>query len=166
MKKIPRCHACRKEVAETPRVCPHCGAPNPTLEYDVTKKIVAAFSVVILAAIAVDLFHDRGAISAYTPGRNYRVAKDGVACLTMEALGRANQLGMVTVDQAEKLGCLLLRPDQISHVKILDKNATALKVRLFALNPRIKDFAGWTAPDSISPQPEPEGPQFGPAVSQ
>ena len=70
MQKSARCHACRKEVTEAPRVCPHCGAPNPTLKYPATGKIVVILSVVIVTAIAMDLLHDRSATSTsnYTRG--------------------------------------------------------------------------------------------------
>jgi len=158
MEKSARCHACRKEVAETPRVCPHCGAPNPTLESAATRKIVAVLLVVIVAAIAVDLFHGRRATStaAYTPGRTYLIAKRGIACLTLDALGRAAQLRPTAVEEVRQFGCLLLLPDKEWRVQVLDTSATALKVRVFAPDPSLNDFTGWTDPDTVSPEPAPQ----------
>lgn len=156
MQKSARCHACRKEVTEAPRVCPHCGAPNPTLKYPATGKIVVILSVVIATAIAMDLLHDRSATSTsnYTRGRSYGIAKRGVACLTAEALAKAAQTGAAGADEARHLGCLLLLPDKEWHVEVLDTNGSALKVRLFAPDPDLKDFTGWTEPDTINPEPE------------
>jgi hypothetical protein len=113
-----------------------------------------ALSLVILAAIGVLLFHDRLTRSVFTPGKTYRLAKNGVACLTLEALGKATRLGTARADEAKKFGCLLLRPDGDSHVEVLDQNAIALKVRLIAADPSVNDFTGWTDPDNVSPQAE------------
>jgi hypothetical protein len=50
----------------------------------------------------------------------------------------------VTEDQAEALGCLMLDPDNISKVTLLDKDPDVLKVHVIAPNQRADAFEGWT----------------------
>ena len=152
MKNSARCHACRREVAGTPRVCPHCAAPNPTFEYSVTKPIVVAVSAVILLSIVADVLHDRS--PQYVAGQTYPIAKSGLVCLTLKDLAKTKEQGGATPDEAERLGCLPLESDRNPQVKVLDEDTTAVKVRVLAPNRRVNNFEGWTAADNISPEPE------------
>jgi hypothetical protein len=147
MKNSAHCHACRKKVVDIPRVCPHCAAPNPTFQYSVTKPIVVAVSAVILLSILADLLHSRS--PQYVAGQTYPIAKDGVVCLTLNGLVKANKRGEPTSDEVEQLGCLPLASDKHQQVKVLDANATAVKVLVVAPNLPVNNFEGWTAPDNI-----------------
>lgn len=146
------CHACRKEVVDAPRVCPHCAAPNPTFEYNVAKPLLIAVSVIIVLSIIADVLHNRS--PTYVVGETYPIAKNGLVCLTLNGLTKANQATEVTADKAEKLGCLPLVPDEHSRVKVLDSDEKALKVLVLAPNLRVDNFQGWTAAENLNPQPE------------
>jgi hypothetical protein len=154
MKNSARCHACRKEVDDIPRVCPHCAAPNPTYEYSVMKPIVAAVSVVILLSIIADVRHNRR--PEYVAGETYPIVKDGPVCLTLNGLTKANARGGNTSDEWEQLGCLALATDPNSQAKVLDTNASVAKVVVFAPKLPVNNFEGWTAVDNLGPEPEPE----------
>jgi hypothetical protein len=143
------CHACGKEVAENPRVCPRCGAPNPTLKYNVTKPIVVAVSAVILFSLIADVLHNRS--PTFVAGRTYPIAKNGLVCVTLAGLAKARERGAA---EAEKLGCLPVAPDDHPHVKVLDSNATTVKVRVVAPSLPLNNFQGWTAADNLSPEAE------------
>ena len=149
--KKSRCHACRKEVVDAPRVCPHCAAPNPTFEYSVTKPIVVAVATIILLSIVADLMHNRS--PEYVAGQTYPIAKDGMVCLTLKGLVKANQ-GGASSDEMEQLGCLPLASDQHPQAKVLDSNSTAVKVLVLAPNLPVNNFRGWTAAANLSPEPE------------
>ena len=151
---MAHCHACRKEVVDTPRVCPHCAAPNPTFEYSVTKPIAMAVSVVILLSIIADIRHSRG--PQYVAGLTYPIVKDGLVCLTLDGLTKANARGGDTSVEVEKLGCLPLVSATHLQVKVLDTNATAAKVLVLAPTLQVNNFQGWTAVDNLGPEPEPE----------
>jgi hypothetical protein len=150
MKNSARCHACRREVFDVPRVCPHCAAPNPTFEYNVTKPIVVAVSIVILLSIIADLRHNR--TPEYVAGQTYPVAKNGLVCLTLRGLYKAKERGGGNSDEVTRLGCLPLPSDQHPQVKVLDKNPTAVKVVVLAPNLQVNNFQGWTAVDNLSPE--------------
>jgi hypothetical protein len=150
--KKSRCHACRKEVVDTPRVCPHCAAPNPTYEYNVTKPIVVAVSIIIMFSIIADLLHNRS--PEYLAGQTYPIVKSGLVCLTLNGLAKANEGGGATPDQVEQLGCMALASDQYPQVKVLDRNDRAIKVLVLAPNLPVNNFQGWTAADNLSPQAE------------
>jgi hypothetical protein len=145
--KKEHCHACRKEVTGAPRRCPHCGAPNPTFEYNVTKPIVIGVAVVILLCAIADVLHNRS--PEYVAGQTYPIAKSGLVCLTLDDLTKAKA---AMSDEAEQLGCLMLASDEQPQVKVLDTNATAVKVLVLAPNPPLKDFQGWTAADNLNPK--------------
>jgi hypothetical protein len=151
---MAHCHACRKEVFEAPRVCPHCAAPNPTFEYSVTKPIVVAVAIVIVLSIISDVLHNRK--PEYVAGLTYPIVKDGLVCLTLDGLAKANARGGDTSDAVDKLGCLPLAPDQNSQVRVLDSNATAVKVQILAPKLQVNNFQGWTAADNLGPEAEPE----------
>ncbi len=148
MKQSTHCHACRKEVEETPRVCPHCGAPNPTLAYGVTTPIIMAVATVIVLSLIADVLHSRKPL--YFKGHTYPIAKNGVVCLTLSGLAKAKN---ATPDEAERLGCLPLAPDRNSQVKFLEKDKTAVKVIVLAPNRRVNNFQGWTAAENLSLDP-------------
>ena len=149
MKSTGYCHACRKEVADDPRVCPRCGAPNPTLGYNVTKPIAIAVSVVIVLSLVADLVHSRK--PEYLAGRTYPVAKDGLVCVTLNGLTKADEGRGVTLDQAEQLGCLPLAPEQHPQVRILDSAESAVKVLVSAPKLKVDNFQGWMATDKLDP---------------
>jgi RNA polymerase subunit RPABC4/transcription elongation factor Spt4 len=148
MNQSTHCHACRKEVEETPRVCPHCGAPNPTLAYGVTKPIVVAVAIVIVLSVIADVFHSRKPL--YVKGHTYPIAKKGVVCLTLNGLAKAKN---ATPEEAERLGCLSLAPDRQSQVKFIEKDKAAVRVIVLAPNRRANNFQGWTAAENLSLDP-------------
>jgi hypothetical protein len=150
--KKSRCHACRKEVIDAPRVCPYCAAPNPTFEYSVTKPIVIAVSAIILLCIIADLLHNRS--PEYIAGQTYPIAKDGLVCLTLNGLAKAKERGGAASDEMEQLGCMSIAPDQHPQAKVLDTNETAVKVLVLAPNLPVNNFQGWTAADNLSPEAE------------
>ena len=151
MKNTGHCHACRREVADNPRVCPLCGAPNPTLGYSVTKPIAVAVAVIVLMSIVADVLHSRK--PRYVAGRTYPIAKNGLVCLTLKGLAKASERGAVTPEEAEQLGCLPLAPDQHPQVRVLDSDQTTVKVLVFAPNLKVDNFQGWTAADNLDPKP-------------
>jgi hypothetical protein len=148
------CHACRKNVAGNPQVCPFCAAPNPTLSYDLTIRMVATFVVlIILASSATMLLRDKSATRRYKIGLTYPVVKAGPICRTPKVLDTANQNRVVTEDQAEALGCLMLDRDKISKVTLLDKDPDVLKVHVIAPNQRADAFEGWTDVQTLGSDP-------------
>lgn len=151
MKSTGHCHACRKEVADNPRVCPRCGAPNPTLGYSVTKPIAVAAAIVVALSLVADVRHSRK--PQYVAGRIYPIAKNGLVCLTLKGLAKVNERHGVTPDEAEQLGCLPLAPEQHPQVRILDSDQAAVKVLVFAPNLKVDNFQGWTAADNLDPKP-------------
>ncbi len=151
MKSTGYCHACRKEVAENPRVCPRCGAPNPTLGYNVTKPIAVAVSAIVLLSIVADVLHSRK--PRYVAGQTYPIAKTGLVCLTLKGLAKTTEGGGVTPDQAAQMGCLRLAPEEHPQVRVLAKDETAVKVLVLAPNLKVDNFQGWTAADNLDPQP-------------
>ncbi len=80
------------------------------------------------------LARDKSATKPYTIGLTYRVAEVGLICRTTKVLETANRNGVVTEDQAEMLGCLMLDPERSSKVTLLDKDPNVLKVRMIAPN--------------------------------
>jgi len=151
MKNTGHCHACRKEVAGNPRVCPRCGAPNPTLGYSVTKPIAVAASVIILFSLLADVLHDRR--PRYVAGQTYPIAKTGLVCLTLKGLAKTTEGDGITPDKAAQLGCLPLVPEQHPQVRVLDVNETAVKVLVVAPNLKVDNFQGWTAAHNLDPEP-------------
>jgi hypothetical protein len=129
-------------------VCPRCGAPNPTLGYNVTKPIAIAVSVIIVLSIVADVLHSRK--PRYVAGRTYPIAKNGLVCLTLNGLAKAHE-HRVTLDQAEQLGCLPLAPEQHPQVRILDSAESAVKVLVFAPKLKVDNFQGWMAVDNLDP---------------
>ena len=147
MNSSGHCHACRKEVVENPRVCPHCAAPNPTLTYSVTKPIVIAVAVIVLLSLIADVLHNRR--PRFVEGHTYTIIKDGLVCLTVTGLSKA--MGQ-SAAEAEKLGCLALALNDHPQVKVLDTDASAVKVLLLAPSLPVNNFQGWTAADNLGPE--------------
>jgi hypothetical protein len=74
------------------------------------------------------LARDKSATKPYIIGLTYRVAAADLICRTTKVLETANQNGVATEDQAERLGCLMLDPARTSKVALLDKDPNLLKV--------------------------------------
>jgi hypothetical protein len=148
------CHACRKNVVGNPKVCPFCAAPNPTLSYERTIRVIATFVVLIIVASSVSiLFRDKSATRPYKIGLAYPVAKAGPICRTTKVLDTARQNRIATVDQAEALGCLMLDPAIIAKVVLIDKDPDVLKVRVLAPHQRADAFEGWTDIETLGSYP-------------
>ena len=81
------------------------------------------------------------------------MTKPGRVCLTAKALTSADQKNVTEVGDARELGCLLIDPDTVSGVQIVDKNAARVKVRIVAPDSKMDQFEGWTDPDNIGPNP-------------
>jgi hypothetical protein len=149
---VSHCHACRKPVEGQPRVCPRCGAPNPTLTYNVTKKIMVLLGVVILVGIVGVFFHPKGSpTDGFSVGGTYPVTKVSRVCLTVKALTNADQKDITKVDDARELGCLLIDPAVVPSVQIVDKNNLRVKVRILAPDSKFDQFEGWTDADNVGP---------------
>jgi hypothetical protein len=116
--------------------------------------VVATFVVlIILASSATMLLREKSATKPYKIGLTYPVVKAGPICRTPTVLGTANQNRVATEDQAETLGCLMLDPDKISKVTILDKDPDVLKVRVIAPHQRADAFEGWTDIQTLGSDP-------------
>jgi len=100
------------------------------------------------------LVRDTSATKPYTIGLTYRVAKAGAICRTTKVLETVNQNGVVTEDQAEALGCLMLDPEKISKVTLLDKDPNLLKVRIIAPNLDSDGYEGWTDVQTLGSEPD------------
>jgi hypothetical protein len=147
------CHACRKDVIGNPSVCPRCGAPNPTLSYATTIRMVATFVVLIILASSVSmLVLDTSETKLYTIGLTYRVANAGPVCRTTKVLATAHQNMVTTEGQAEMLGCLMLVPS--AKVTLLDKDPDLLKVRLIVPNLESDGYEGWTDVQTLGSAPD------------
>jgi hypothetical protein len=150
------CHACRKNVVGNPKVCPFCAAPNPTLSYDRTIRVIATFVVLIIVASTLSiLFRDKSATKPYQIGLIYPVVKAGPICRTPKVLDTARQNRVATEDQAEALGCLILDPATIAKVTLIDKDPDLLKVRVLAPHQKADAFEGWTDIQTLGSYPVP-----------
>jgi hypothetical protein len=149
------CHACRKEVIGNPAICPRCAAPNPTLSYTTTIRMVATFVILIIVASSVSmLVRDTSATKPYTIGLTYRVANAGPICRTTKVLATADQNMVTTEGQAELLGCLMLVPAPSSKVTVLDKDPNLLNVRIIAPNLESDGYEGWTDVQTLGSAPD------------
>ena len=147
------CHACRKDVIGNPAICPRCAAPNPTLSYATTIRMVATFVILIIVASSVSmLVRDTSATKPYTIGLTYRVANAGPICRTTKVLATADRNMVTTEGQAEMLGCLMLAPS--AKVTLLDKDPDLLKVRIIAPNLESDGYEGWTDVQTLGSEPD------------
>lgn len=149
MKKLAKCRSCRKEVAPSDAVCGNCGAPNPAAAYDATKLIIAAAALLLVAGMAATWFRHDTKTASLAVGQTYIVAKPSRVCLTVNGLRKANHNDVVTIDQAARLGCLIIDPARISRVTVVDKSAVLVKVRVLAPELPANNFEGWTDIESI-----------------
>jgi hypothetical protein len=116
--------------------------------------VIATFVVlIILASSASMLLRDKSTTKPYQVGLTYPVVKAGPICRTPKVLGTADQNRIATEDQAEILGCLMLDPNKISKVTLLDKDPDELKVRVIAPNQRADAFEGWTDVQTLGSYP-------------
>lgn len=99
------------------------------------------------------LFRDKSATKFYKIGLTYPVVKAGPICRTPKVLGSADQNRIATEDQAETLGCLMLDPEKVSKVTLLDKDPDVLNVRVIAPNQRADAFEGWTDVQTLGSYP-------------
>jgi hypothetical protein len=110
--------------------------------------------VLILVGIVGIFFHPKGSpTDVFALGGTYPVTKLSRVCLTVKALTNADQKDVTKVDDARELGCLLIDPDKVSSVQIVDKNEVRVKVRILTPDSKLDQFEGWTDPDNIGPDP-------------
>jgi hypothetical protein len=99
---LKSCHECKKEVAETAKVCPHCGVANPAAT--ASTRALSALITLILAGAAAWYFFGGGLEkqAASSMDNIYsKVAADAVdqyriAAQNGSAMDRCVQAGLVT----------------------------------------------------------------------
>lgn len=149
MENVLRCRSCQKPVSPSDIVCGNCGAPSPAATYNATKLIIGAAALLLMVGIVATFWHRDTKTSPFTVGRTYLIAKPKRICLTVEGLANAEQRDVVTNDQATQLGCMIIDPGKLSRLKVVDKSAALLKVRVVAPELRANNFEGWTDIENI-----------------